>query len=386
MRRNVPAGFRDAVINTKWEIRLKPEALVNILESAGFSPFTGIPCSVFQPLLDYISDNNDPIRNYLCSCEGEAMGLAAGFSLSGRLPVVYMQNDGYGNAVNPLSSLHLLYNLPALLLISWRGEPGVKDALQHAVMGRTILSLLTTFQIPYIVLDDDEGNLKDSVARAKTHCLTVSKPFAFVIRKGYFDRYNTNVSQATSVLSRRVDYIRLIAANLQGNDVLLGTTGFSGREMYQTIAHRGKFYMMGSMGCLASMGLAIALEQPGKRVILLDADGAILMKMGTLATVGHYHPNNLIHMCFDNHSYESTGAQPTLSTTVDLPAIARACGYPTTSSVKTTEELRALLDDEAKYTRPHFIHIEVSPGTEEGLGRPSTSPEEMRDSLRAFLQ
>ena len=365
---------------------MKPGIFVTTLEDAGFSPFMGIPCSVLKPLLDYIADSNSPTRNYLCSSEGDAMGLAAGFSLSGRLPVVYMQNDGYGNAVNPLSSLYLLYKLPVLLLISWRGEPGVKDAPQHAVMGKTILPLLDTFEIPHIVLDNDEGNLKDSVAKAKNHCTTESKPFAFVIRKGYFDHHSTSISQSNTSLNRRLDYIRLLSAKLQPNDVLLGTTGFSGREMYQTVTHKGKFYMMGSMGCLASLGLAIALEQPEKRVILLDGDGAILMKMGALATVGYHRPGNLIHICFDNRSYESTGEQPTLSTAVNLLDVAKACGYTTVNNVKTTGKFEAIMNNEAKYPKPLFIHIEISPGTEEELTRPPTSPEEMRDCLRAFLQ
>ncbi|RLI00779.1 phosphonopyruvate decarboxylase [Candidatus Bathyarchaeota archaeon] len=365
---------------------MKPGTFVTTLEDAGFSPFMGIPCSVLKPLLDYIADSNCSTRNYLCSSEGDAMGLAAGFSLSGRLPVVYMQNDGYGNAVNPLSSLLLLYKLPVLLLISWRGEPGVKDATQHTVMGKAILPLLDTFEIPHIVPDNDEGNLKDSVAKAKNHCTTESKPFAFVIRKGYFDRHRTSISQSNTSLNRRLDYIRLLSAKLQPNDVLLGTTGFSGREMYQTITHKGKFYMMGSMGCLASLGLAIALEQPEKRIILLDGDGAILMKMGALATVGYHRPGNLIHVCFDNRSYESTGGQPTLSTTVNLLDVAKACGYTTVNNVKTTGKFEAILNNEAKYPKPLFIHIEISLGTEEELTRPSISPEEMRDCIRAFLQ
>jgi len=145
--------------------------------------------------------------------------------------------------------------------------------------------------------------------------------------------------------------------------------------MYQTVTHKGKFYMMGSMGCLASLGLAIALEQPEKRVILLDGDGAILMKMGALATVGYHRPGNLIHIW-----------QPTLSTAVNLLDVAEACGYPTVNNVKTIGEFEAIMNNEAKYPKPLFIHIEISPGTEEELTRPPTSPEEMRDCLRAFLQ
>ena len=365
---------------------MRPETFVSTLEDAGFAPFTGIPCSVFQPLLDYLADNNDPVRSYLCSSEGEAMGLAAGFALSGRLPVVYMQNDGYGNAVNPLSSLQLLYKLPALLLVSWRGEPGVKDAPQHAVMGRSIASLLDTFEIPYMILDDDQVSLRKSTLKARAHCETLSEPFAFVIRKGYFEGYGAHATRPGADLNRRLDYIHLLSRTLQPDDVLLGATGFSGREMDQTITHSGRFYMMGSMGCLASIGLAIALENPQKRVIVLDGDGAILMKMGTLATVGHYRPGNLIHICFDNRSYESTGGQPTLSPTVDLPAVARACGYRAVADIKTTGEFEEILDDEATHAKPLFVRVEVNPGTEEGLSRPSISPEEMRDRLKTFLQ
>ena len=159
---------------------MKPATFVDFLDNAGFSPFMGVPCSVFKHFLNYIGDTPQ-IRNYGCSSEGEAMGLAAGFSLSGKMPIVYMQNDGYGNAINPLSSLQLLYKLPALLLISWRAEPGLKDAPQHGLMGETILQFLDVFDIPYFVLDDISV-LRDRIATAKAHCEKESTPFAFIIK------------------------------------------------------------------------------------------------------------------------------------------------------------------------------------------------------------
>ena len=364
---------------------MKPEIFVSLLKSTGFSPLMGIPCSVFKHLLNYIGDS-DQIQNYLCSSEGEAMGLAAGFALSGKLPVVYMQNDGYGNAVNPLSSLQLLYKLPALLLISWRAEPGTKDAPQHQIMGKAILPLLDTFGIPHLILEDDVSKLSNDIATAKDHCTNKSAPFAFIIRRGYFDQYDEVIPQSNDNLTRRMDYITLLTRNADRNDVFLGATGFSGRELYQRVAHKGRFYMMGSMGCLASTGLAIAIEYPERRVFVLDGDGSLLMKMGTLATIGHYQPGNLIHICFDNRGYESTGGQPTASSTTDFPSIARACGYRSVNSVRRVEDFQAILDDIAQYKNPHFIHVEIAPGTDDNLERPSDSPEEMRDSLMGFLK
>lgn len=364
---------------------MKPEVFVKILYEAGFSPFVGIPCSVFKYPLNYI-DDNAYAENYLCSSEGEAMGLAAGFSLSGRLPVVYMQNDGYGNALNPLSSLQLLYKLPALVLISWRAEPGKKDAPQHFIMGKTILKLLDIFDIPYIILEDEITALKDSVKKAKEVCKSSSIPFAFIIKKGYFEKYERVISLSDNNLSERIEYIKLISENVSDNDVLLGATGFSGRELYQCVNHKGKFYMMGSMGCLGGIGLAIAKEYPERDVYVLDGDGALLMKMGTLSTIGYYQPKNLIHICFNNNEYESTGGQPDASNTVDFVKIAEGCGYKSVSDISKIKDFQEILKNIKSYKKPHFIHIKISHGTIDNLERPSDSPEVMKKSLMEFLE
>lgn len=364
---------------------MKPAIFVDSLVNAGFAPFMGIPCSVFKHLLNYIGDTAT-IRNYICSSEGESMGLAAGFALSGKIPVVYMQNDGYGNAVNPLSSLQLLYRLPALLLISWRAYPGEKDAPQHELMGKTIVQLLDTFDIPYRILEDDHSNPSDHISTARAYCENQSKPFAFIIKRGYFEPYEKLSPESTPELNIRMDYLKLLLETSGNDSIFLGATGFSGRELYQSTSHKGKFYMMGSMGCLGSMGLAIAIEHPTNRVFVLDADGALLMKMGTLSTIGYHQPKNLIHLCFDNRGYESTGGQSTTSPSTDFPSIAKACGYPSTHSVRTAEEFYSLLQQLDQLDKPLFIHVEVRTGTVDNLGRPSDSPELMRDSLMEFLK
>ncbi|MCK4358360.1 MAG: phosphonopyruvate decarboxylase [Candidatus Cloacimonetes bacterium] len=363
---------------------MKVESFVKILKEAGFFPFMGVPCSVFKFLLNYI-DNSKEVENYLCSSEGEAMGLSAGFAISGKMPVVYMQNDGYGNAVNPLSSLQLLYKLPALLLISWRAEPGKKDAPQHYIMGKTILRLLDVFEIPYIILKDDIANLENSVMKAKEYCKHNSAPIAFIIKKGYFEKYEKIISKSVNTLNKRIEYIKLLANNVSDNDILLGATGFCGRELYQSIKHKGKFYMMGSMGCLSAIGLGIAKENPNRNIFVLDGDGALLMKMGTLSTIGYYQPKNLIHICFDNNKYESTGGQPTTSITTGFSTIAKACGYKSIDFVTEIEDFQKILENIKQYEKPHFIHIKVKTGTIECLERPSDSPEDMRENLMEFL-
>ncbi len=363
---------------------MEPKVFLDQIESASFSPYMGVPCSVFTPLLNYL--NKSGKESYACTSEGEAMGLAGGFALSGKLPVVYMQNDGYGNAVNPLSSLQLLYKLPALLLISWRGLPGKKDAAQHMLMGETIERFLKLFDIPYTVLDDEEDNLGEAVRDAQKHCKENKTPYAFIIKKGYFSKYEEKTEAETNDLKIRIDYLDVLKPFLKGTDVVLGTTGFTGRELYSYLEHPGKFYMTGSMGCLSAVGLGVALENRGRRVFLLDGDGSILMKMGGLATIGNYSPGNLIHVCFDNNAYESTGNQPTLSNGIDLSEIARSCGYKSSLKISSLEEFKEILGEIDIASKPIFILIRIKAGTVEGLPRPADTPEEMKNKFSDFLK
>lgn len=363
---------------------MEAATFIRSLHEAGFSPFMGVPCSVFTALIDRLGAEAGK-EHYICNSEGEATGLAGGFALAGQLPVVYMQNDGFGNAVNPLTSLQLLYRLPALLLISWRGEPGLKDAPQHKVMGSALRGLLEQLQVPYQVLEDGSEALDRALAAARAHIRTSAAPFAFIIRKGYFAAGEKPAVAGAGELSQRLAYIELLARMAGPEDILLGATGFSGRELQQYTEHRGRFYMMGSMGCLPALGLGLAIRHPRRTVFVLDGDGALLMKLGSLATVGHYRPANLVHILFDNQAYESTGGQPSVSAGVDFCAVARACGYPAREKVATPEEFQGLLSGLAGRAKPLFVHVRVRCGTPAGLPRPEQSPEQMRDELMAFL-
>lgn len=363
---------------------MKPGIFVDTLIKNGFGPFMGVPCSIFNHLINYIEDT-PTISYYLSSSEGEAMGLAGGFALSGRLPVVLMQSDGYGNAINPLSSLQLLYKLPCLLLISWRGEPGGKDAPQHFVMGHTFEDLLSIFDIPYKIIGNDPDDLHEAVGQAKNHVKQSSLPYAFVIRKGYFEGHEIKNEEKPSEHELRASYLKALNTLTKKEDVFIGTTGFSGREMQHLFDHEGKFYMMGSMGCASSIGMAIAKENPDRKIFVLDGDGALLMKMGTLSTIGHYAPENLIHICFDNKQYESTGGQKTASVEVNFSKVADSCGYNSGTKVESLEDFKNIVNKILKIKGPHFIHVMIKPGTIESLPRPVETAEEMKQSLISFL-
>lgn len=357
---------------------------IQSLRAATYSPFMGVPCSVFTTLINRLGSSTGT-EHYICTSEGEAMGLAGGFALARRLPVVYMQNDGFGNAINPLSSLHLLYRLPALLLISWRGEPDLKDAPQHRVMGLALRGLLEQLQVPYLVLEDGDEALDRALLQAREHCRTVSTPFAFIIRKSYFAPEEKAASPAAAEFPQRLAFIQQLAELAGPQDILLGATGFSGRELQQYTEHRGRFYMMGSMGCLPAMGLGLARHYSQRTVFVLDGDGALLMKMGSLATIGHYQPNNFVHVLFDNHAYESTGDQPSVAAGVDFCAVARACGYPAQERVTTAVQFKNILSVLSSSAKPLFIHVRIRSGTPAGLPRPEQPPEQMRDALMTFL-
>jgi phosphonopyruvate decarboxylase len=313
------------------------------------------------------------------------MGLAGGFSLAGRLPVVLMQNDGYGNAVNPLSSLQLLYKLPCLLLISWRGGPGRKDAPQHTVMGKTIQNFLSIFEIGYEILESGNIPLQKAIDRAKQFMMSTLMPYALLIRKGYFEDYVIRREEVGSGLETRGTYLNCLKTSIKKADVIIGSTGFSGRELNSLFDHKGKFYMMGSMGCAASIGLALAKENPERKVFVIDGDGALLMKMGTLSTIGYHVPGNLLHICFDNNQYESTGGQKTASSNVNIDKVASACGYSSAKSINTVNDFKKIISTILDENGPHFIHVRIKPGTIESLPRPAETAEEMKQSLISFL-
>jgi phosphonopyruvate decarboxylase len=307
------------------------------------------------------------------------------------------QNSGLGNAVNPLTSLTWTFRIPILLIVTWRGEPGGHaDEPQHELMGQITPRMLELMDIPWAFFPDSEAAIAPTLDAAVASMQASQRPHALVMRKGSVadsvlgGRLREPAARQPAAVSRRPasarrhDMLTAIRAADSGQDVLVATTGYMGRELYALGDRANQLYMVGSMGCAVSLALGIALTQPRRRVIAIDGDGAALMRLGALSTVGYQRPDNLVHIVIDNGQHESTGGQATVSPHVDFCAIAAACGYPRVATASEPAELAALLG--APAAGPLFIHVPVLPGVPANLPRPVITPAEVAARLRRHLQ
>lgn len=362
----------------------------------GFSVYSGVPCSYLTPFINY-TISSDQLRYVAAANEGDAVAIAAGAELGGCGGVAMFQNSGLGNAVNPLTSLTWTFRIPILLIVTWRGEPGGHaDEPQHELMGQITPRMLELMDIPWTLFPDSEAAIAPTLDAAVASMQQTQRPHALVMRKGSVadsalggelrapvPRQSPPVVRRPAV-ARRQDMLAAIRSADSGRDVLVATTGFMGRELYALGDRANQLYMVGSMGCAVSLALGIALAQPQRRVIAIDGDGAALMRLGALSTVGYQRPANLVHLVIDNGQHESTGGQATVSPHVDFCAIAAACGYPAVAAVSEPAELAALLG--APSAGPLFIHVPVLPGVPAKLPRPVITPAEVAVRLRQHLQ
>ena len=338
---------------------------------------TGVPDSTFTPFLQALH-NEAQFDHMLCNNEGEACALASGYHLAtGNVPIVYLQNSGFGNCMNPLTSLMdpQVYAIPALLMIGWRGHPDANDQPQHLRMGSVMTELLDLLSIPYVIADD---TINDQLTVAQQHFEKHSSPFALLFQPGFF-----KASQKQKIKQPEQSREQLIESIISHYDdaLFVATTGKTARELFavrKRLAHKHDqdFLTVGSMGCAASIALGIARYQPNKRIVLLDGDGACLMRLEAMATIGHYQPSNLTHIIIDNESYESTGAQATLSPSVNFAEIARACGYP------HAEYLDALPTNDSQLA---CYVIKVPSFSRNDLPRPDRTPIENKHTFMAAL-
>lgn len=364
------------------------------LRHCGVSMFTGVPDSLLKNLCAYITDNSDPEHNIIAANEGSAVGIAAGHYLAtGEVPVVYMQNSGIGNAVNPLMSLadEKVYSIPVLLIIGWRGEPGVHDEPQHVKQGEVTLPLLDAMQIPYMVLPDEDDEALTAVQIMVNDCKKLSKPHAIVIRKNTFGKYKLRKDAENDYpLSREEALTRLVKA-IGVDSMVVSTTGKLSRELFElreTLGqcHGNDFLTVGSMGHSSSIALGIALDKPGRKIYCFDGDGAFIMHMGAISNIGSLAPKNFVHVVFNNGAHESVGAQPTLGFCIDICSIAKACGYREAFTVTTEEEFTALSDRINTLEGPAMIELRVRIDSRDNLGRPTTTPIENKEAFMKNLE
>ena len=468
---------------------IRAESFVRAVEKRGFELWTGVPCSYLKPFINYVIDagragdktpGQEPFRPVTVSGrqsssletstgrglqyipavnEGDAVAIATGSTLAGRLAVVMFQNSGLGNAVNPLSSLNYIFKIPVLIITSLRGEPGgPHDEPQHELMGAITTGMLEILKIRWEYFPTEEAEVEAAVDRAVRHMGETGLPFAFVMRKDSVEPYalksrvvervetarkgGSGVSEeerpligaraglegkksafrgdleeatlagakagsegrvplevgnlaATSQRKepkvRREAILRVIQKSTPPGtgDLVIATTGYTGRELYALEDRPNQFYMVGSMGCASSFALGVALTRPDRRVVVVDGDGAVLMRMGALAVLGTQKPANLIHIVLDNGSYESTGNQATVSPSVDLCTVARACGYDRVVELNDPEELAQILAerDRPGYTSAlTFIRVPILSGAPEGLPRPKVTPPEVAQRFAHFVQ
>ena len=382
---------------TETATRVSSRRFIDAMTARGFGPWLGVPCSFLRPFIDYVIDRDD--LDYVASTnEGEALAMAVGAQLAGRQPVVMLQNSGLGNLVNPLASLTYPFRTPVLLIITLRGDPGLHDEPQHELMGSTTRDLLGLLEVENEWFPANDAEVEPRVDHALARMRETGLPFAFILRKNVVDGYDPRprtdppprprgvlhpAAASGAKLSRR-DAVALLADVAGDSTAIVATTGKTGRELFEFRDRATHFYVVGSMGCASSIGLGVARYQDAP-VMVLDGDGAALMRLEALAGIGHAAPPRLIHVILDNQSYDSTGGQATISASVNFPGIAIACGYASACSATGAEAMRAAMLRAQQARGPHLIHVPVGLGAAAGLGRPDVAPRDVAARFRAAL-
>jgi len=376
---------------------IKAAAFIEQLRGRGFSHWAGVPCSYLKPFINYVID--DKGLNYTgAASEGEAVGMSMGTYLTGKNTVTMCQNSGLGNMVNPLTSLNYPFRVPTLLITTWRGEPGRPDEPQHALMGQITHQLLETMRIPWLPFPNEPGKIGEVLSKAETTMRETQLPFALVMSEGSVEehelqskpapaRVKTEIAQANGAGAAmiRTEALQAILESLQGNEAVVATTGKTGRELF-TIADRpNHLYVVGGMGTASAIGLGICLGRPEQAVVVIDGDGAALMKLGALATIGFSQPAKLLHIILDNEAHDSTGGQGTASPVVDFARVAAAANYRQAVSLTAKDDLAAAVKDLRAKCGPSLVHVKIRQGSPKNLGRPTVKPHEVKERFMNFL-
>ncbi len=368
------------------------ENFVNAL-NADF--YTGVPDSLLKALCNYLIDKfgNNNKNHIIAANEGNATALAAGYHLAtNKIPVVYLQNSGEGNIVNPVASLlsEKIYAVPMIFVVGWRGEPNVKDEPQHIFQGEITLKLLEDLNINYFVVrkETTADEINFAVKNFQSD-LSAGKQVAFVVCKNAFS-YEKNILYANNYALSREEVIRRLV-NFSENDILVSTTGKISRELFEIRETNGQnhnhdFLTVGSMGHSSSIALGIAVQKPDRKIWCIDGDGALLMHMGALAVIGANNPKNFIHVVINNEAHESVGGMPTAAKFVNLPLVAEACGYSYAATVDSYEKLEKQLNYIKNHQQLSFLEIKTSITSKKNLGRPTISPIENKNNFMKGLQ
>lgn len=373
----------------------------DFIDILGSDFYAGVPDSLLKPLCDFLIDKyGEGNKNHVIAAnEGNAVAVAAGYYLStGKVPVIYMQNSGQGNIINPIVSLlnNHVYAIPELFVIGWRGEPNIKDEPQHLYQGEITLSLLDAVDVTYFVLKentkadefiDTMGKFRELFGKGKSAAIVVSQNAL---------NYSCKNAYTNSYMMRREDVIKEIIS-VSGDSPIISTTGKASRELFElresdavrernVSVHSKDFLTVGSMGHSSSIALGVALQTSGKDVWCIDGDGAAIMHMGAMAVIGKIHPENFIHIVINNEAHESVGGAPTAASNIDFVSIAKACNYDYAVSVDCMDDLKTVLYEYKCKRGLRFLEVKSAVGSRRDLGRPTLSPSENKTIFMDFLK
>ena len=371
---------------------MKVEKLVEII---GSDFYTGVPDSQLKALCNYLMNTYgiDKKHHIIAANEGNCTALAAGYHLAtGKVPVIYMQNSGEGNIINPVASLmnDKVYAIPAVFIVGWRGEPGIHDEPQHIYQGEVTVKLLEDMDIAAFIIGKDTTDEEvEEAMKGFRDILAKGKDVAFVIRKGAIS-YDEKVEYKNNNDMVREEIIRHIA-EATGEDPIISTTGKASRELFEIReakgqSHKYDFLTVGSMGHASSIALGVAINKPDTKVWCIDGDGAALMHMGAMAVIGANAPENLVHIVINNSAHETVGGMPTVAGNANLPVIALACGYKKAASVDSFEALDAALKEAKASHELFFLEVKCSIGARDDLGRPTTTALENKENFMGYLK
>ncbi|NLZ92647.1 MAG: phosphonopyruvate decarboxylase [Firmicutes bacterium] len=372
---------------------LQPADFYHLLAKHNIRFFTGVPDSLLKDFCAYVTDHTAQQNNIIAANEGNAVAIAAGRYLAlQEISLVYMQNSGLGNIVNPVTSLidPLVYCIPVLFLVGWRGQPGIKDEPQHAKQGQVTLAQLEVLGIKYAILPDSLAEAQTVMQEALTYMQTHLASFALVVPKGTFAPYSLQNNQQTPYPLTREEALQCLVSQLAATDIVVATTGKTSRELYEYRtalgqSHECDFLTVGSMGHASQIALGIALAKPHCNVYCFDGDGALLMHLGGMAIIGSQMPPNYKHIVFNNGAHDSVGGQPTVGHLIDIPAIAKACGYQTVLQAHSKDEICTQAQVLKESPGPALLEIKIKKGARKDLGRPQTTPVQNKEAFMQFL-
>ena len=371
---------------------IKPAHYLNSLNEFGVNFFAGVPDSLLKEFCACASEKCGQDTHLITANEGGAIALGIGYYLgTGNIPMIYLQNSGLGNIINPILSLasEQVYGIPMLIMVGWRGEPGVKDEPQHVHQGRVMVESLEAMDLPYVILSLDEKTALEQTQNALGLAREKMSPVVIVVRKNSFESFPVERPLCDLELSRE-EAVIAVAEMLPEDGVVVCTTGMPSRELFEFRAstsqgHHRDFLTVGGMGHASQIALGLCKAQPERPTYCFDGDGAALMHMGSLAIIGQSNAVNLTHVVFNNGVHDSVGGQPTVGFGIDFCRIASACGYVSAAKVKSVEDIAQAIEFASNDLGPHFIEVYVRPGSRDDIGRPTTSPAQNKDAFMEYL-